>query len=41
MLSFGILIVLLAVALLVAPYRMARKTPPPKPTSEEDSAPHE
>lgn len=39
MLSFGVFIVLLAVALLVAPYRLARRNPPPAP--KENQAPHE
>ncbi|GEM_PF-6730338 len=39
MLSFGFFIVLLAVALLVAPYRLARHNPPPTP--KENQEPHE
>jgi len=38
-LSFGFFIVLLAVALLVAPYRMAHRNPPPTP--KENQEPHE
>lgn len=39
MLSFGVFIILLAVALFVAPYRMARRAA--APTQKEDTKPHE